>query len=58
MGRDPVARNGSQLDREFRAGNPAVTSREQTLCDLRDRTAAMKSILLRLYSRWAQGLPR
>ncbi|MDR6856123.1 type 1 glutamine amidotransferase [Variovorax guangxiensis] len=53
-----VARNGSQMDRELHAGNPAVTSREQTLSDLRERTTAMKAILLRLYSRWAEGLSR
>jgi GMP synthase-like glutamine amidotransferase len=53
-----VERNGPQLDRALRAGHPAVTSREQTLADLPARTNGMKSVLHRLYSRWAQGLPR
>ncbi len=51
-----LSRNGAQLDREFVSGNAAVTSREQTLEDLPARTAGMRAVLLRLYSRWAQSI--
>lgn len=53
-----VERNGVQMDREFAARNPAVTSRDQTLSDLRPRTNEMKAALLRLYARWSAAIPR
>lgn len=53
-----IERNGAQMDREFAARNPAVTSRDQTLSDLRARTSEMKATLLRLYARWSVAISR
>lgn len=47
-----LARNGRQLEREVEAGNPAVTSMEETRRDLPQRTAAMTRAMRHLYSRW------
>lgn len=53
-----VRKNGHELDREVRDGNPAAGTREDTLRDLDARTAAMHAVLLPLYTRWARGLSR
>ena len=53
---DYYQRNGAFLRREYASGNPAVTSVEETLADLEARTAAMKIVLQRVYTRWARGL--
>jgi GMP synthase-like glutamine amidotransferase len=50
-----MERNGAMLRREFAAGNPAVSSPEDTLEDLPARTARMHGILRRLYQRWLAG---
>lgn len=47
-----LARNGAQLLREHAAGNPAVTSMDETRRSLPERTAAMAAVLHQLYSRW------
>lgn len=49
-----LERNGAQLLREHAAGNPAVTSMEETLRLLPERTADMTRVLRRLYSRWVE----
>jgi len=49
-----LERNGAQLLREYAAGNPAVTSMEETLRFLPERTADMTRHLGRLYSRWIE----
>ncbi|MGE4123761.1 MAG: type 1 glutamine amidotransferase [Pusillimonas sp.] len=54
--RDYYERNGGFLRREDAAGNPAVTSVEETLANLEARTAQLKTVLKRVYARWAQGL--
>ncbi|CAM4293715.1 type 1 glutamine amidotransferase [Kerstersia similis] len=51
-----VARNGQQLDRELAAGNPAVTSRADTLAALDAKTAALHDTLAPLYAHWARNL--
>lgn len=51
-----VAGKGAELDREFASGNPAVTSRRDTLADLGARTASMHATLHDLYARWARTL--
>jgi len=50
-----LQRNGRQLQREYEAGNPAVTSLEETQSDLAHRTSLMRATLTRLYGRWIQG---
>ena len=49
-----LRRNGAQLLRERAAGNPAVTSMEDTRSALPERTAGMARVLRRLYSRWVE----
>jgi GMP synthase-like glutamine amidotransferase len=49
-----LQRNGGQLLREHAAGNPAVTSMEETRRLLPERTAEMARVLRRLYSRWIE----
>lgn len=51
-----VERNGHQLDREFTAGNPAVTSRASTLDDLEAKTQALRVTLTQLYRHWSKHL--
>ncbi|OXR49992.1 glutamine amidotransferase class-I [Pusillimonas sp. T2] len=53
---DYYQRNGAFLRREHAAGNPAVTSVEDTLSQLDERTDGMKAVLQRVYTRWALGL--
>ena len=53
---DYYARNGGFLRQEHAAGNPAVTSVDETLSDLDTRTAMLKTVLQRVYARWARGL--
>jgi GMP synthase-like glutamine amidotransferase len=47
-----LQRNGAQLLRERAAGNPAVTSMDETRRLLPERTAEMARVLRRLYSCW------
>jgi GMP synthase-like glutamine amidotransferase len=49
-----LRRNGAQLLREHAAGNPAVTSMEDTRRPQPERTAEMARVLQRLYSRWVE----
>jgi GMP synthase-like glutamine amidotransferase len=49
-----MQRNGTQLVREYNAGNPAVTSMAETGRALVERTSEMRASLTRLYSRWIQ----
>jgi hypothetical protein len=49
-----LQRNGGQLIREHSAGNPAVTSMEETRRSAPERTAEMTKVLQRLYSRWIE----
>lgn len=49
-----LERNGAQLQREHAAGNPAVTSMEETRRHLHERSNAMRHTLQRLYSRWVE----
>ena len=52
-----LQRNGSQLDRQHQAGNPAAaTSRDDTWYKLPDRTAAMTAILRQLYTHWVKAV--
>jgi GMP synthase-like glutamine amidotransferase len=46
--------NGAQLQREHAAGNPAVTSMEETRRALPERTADMTRALRSLYARWVE----
>jgi GMP synthase-like glutamine amidotransferase len=50
-----LQRNGGQLLREHAAGNPAVTSMQETCRLLPERTAEMARMLRRLYSRWIES---
>lgn len=47
-----LQRNGAQLLREHAAGNPAVTSMEETRRSAPERTARMAHVLQALYARW------
>ncbi len=49
-----LQRNGAQLVREYKAGNPAVTSMAETGRELAERTAEMRASLTRLYRRWIE----
>jgi GMP synthase-like glutamine amidotransferase len=49
-----LQRNGAQLLREHAAGNPAVTSMDETRRHLPERTAAMADVLRCLYARWIE----
>jgi GMP synthase-like glutamine amidotransferase len=51
-----VEKNGAELLDQHKAGNPAVTSMQETLRDLPERTADMHRTLARCYGRWVQGL--
>jgi len=53
-----VERNGHEIDRELAAGNPAVSSRAETLRDADNRSAAMHAVMKRLYQRWSRKLAR
>ena len=53
---DYYERNGGFLRREHAAGNPAVTSVDETLSNLDARTSQLKTVLQRVYARWARGL--
>lgn len=50
-----LQRNGALLEREYRRGNPAVTSMEETRQDLDGRTQRMRASLHRLYTRWTRN---
>jgi hypothetical protein len=49
-----LQRNGAHLMREYAAGNPAVTSMEETRRHLPERTAEMAGVLRCLYARWIE----
>ncbi|MGO3742903.1 type 1 glutamine amidotransferase [Kerstersia sp.] len=51
-----VERNGAQLDREVAAGNPAVSSRTDTLSGLEEKTASLHATLAPLYAHWVRNL--
>ena len=53
-----LAKNGQELDREIRLGNPAAGTREDTQSHLASRTGAMHEVLRHLYTRWTRGLGR
>lgn len=53
-----LARNGAQLLREHAAGNPAVTSMDETRRTLPERTAAMTEVLKQIYARWVARCSR
>ena len=53
-----LARNGAQLAREAAAGNPAVTSMDETRRDLPARTAAMTRAMRNLYTQWVRHCAR
>lgn len=53
-----IEKNGAELLAQHQAGNPAVTSMQETLRDLPERTADMHRTLARCYGRWAEGLRR
>jgi GMP synthase-like glutamine amidotransferase len=50
-----LRRNGAQLLREHAAGNPAVTSMEETQQRAPRHTAEMAEVLHRLYARWLRN---
>jgi GMP synthase-like glutamine amidotransferase len=53
-----IEKNGAELLAEHAAGNPAVTSMQETLRDVAQRCADMHGTLARCYGRWAEGLRR
>jgi len=50
-----MERNGHQLIRQHALGNPAISNPDDLTRDLQARTAQMRLILTRLYTRWVQG---
>jgi hypothetical protein len=53
-----IEKNGAELLAEHAAGNPAVTSIQETLRDVAQRCAGMRRTLAGCYGRWAEGLRR